>query len=317
MINVTALGELLIDFTTEGTNDAGLPIFTANPGGAPGNVLVALSSLGEETAFIGCVGKDKFGSLLESTLQAKGVNTSGLIHSNIHTTLAFVKLDGSGDRSFSFCRNPGADIMLAEKELALDLISQSRIFHVGSLSMTDEPVRGATRAALKHAKQHKKLISFDPNLRPLLWRSLDEAKECMLEVMAYADIVKVSEEELEFLTGTKDIDLGAQALSQQFNFSLLFVTQGQHGSSCYCQGTSVFSPGIAVQAIDTTGCGDAFVAGVLHQLLEKTPIDLNLNETEMRSILDFGNSMGAFVATRKGGIPAMPTLEQIAEFRSR
>ncbi|MDQ0233089.1 carbohydrate kinase family protein [Metabacillus malikii] len=314
MKDVTALGELLIDFTPSGRGEQDNPMFEANPGGAPSNVLVALAWLGLETAFIGCVGKDNFGQLLVDALRSKGVDTSGIVYSDVKTTIAFVHIDEHGERSFDFYRQPGADMMLAKEDIDLKLISQSRIFHVGSISMTDEPVREATLMTLKHAKEKGKVISFDPNLRPLLWDNLDHAKRQIETVMQYADIVKVSEEELAFLTGEEDISRGAGQLFEKNSLSLLFVTVGDKGSYAYNANGFVFVPGIAVKAVDTTGCGDAFFAGVLYQLLKSDRLSESLAKDELEFILQFGNAMGAFVAKHKGGIPAMPTLLQIEEF---
>jgi fructokinase len=314
MKDVTALGELLIDFTPEGKSEQGNPGYVANPGGAPGNVLVSLSCLGMQTEFIGCVGRDNFGEFLVSTLQSKGVHTNGIVYSNVNTTLAFVHIDELGDRSFSFYRQPGADMMLAKEDIDLRLISNSRIFHVGSISMTHEPSREATLTAVKHAKQNNVVISFDPNLRPLLWDTLDAAKERIVTIMQYADVVKVSEEELEFLTGTKDISIGAKQIFDEYKLSLLFITLGDKGSYAYNNRGLVFVPGFSVKAVDTTGCGDAFFSGVLYQLLKNELIDEVLPVEALEQILQFGNAMGAYVAKRKGGIPSMPTLDQIEEF---
>lgn len=314
MKDVTALGELLIDFTPSGRGEQDNPRFEANPGGAPSNVVVALACLGLETEFIGCVGRDNFGQLLVAALRSKGVHTNGIVYSNVKTTLAFVHIDEQGERSFDFYRQPGADMMLAKEDLNLELISHSRIFHVGSISMTDEPAREATLTALNHAKERNRVISFDPNLRPLLWDNLDHAKRQIEIVMQYADIVKVSEEELAFLTNTDDISDGARQLFEQHKLSLLFVTLGDKGSYAYNENGLVFVPGIAVKAVDTTGCGDAFFAGVLYELLKNELLNEDLPKEKLEQILRFGNAMGAYVAKHKGGIPAMPTLSQIEEY---
>lgn len=314
MKDVTALGELLIDFTPSGRGEQDNPRFEANPGGAPSNVVVALACLGLETEFIGCVGRDNFGQLLVAALRSKGVHTNGIVYSNVKTKLAFVHIDEQGERSFDFYRQPGADMMLAKEDLNLELISHSRIFHVGSISMTDEPAREATLTALNHAKERNRVISFDPNLRPLLWDNLDHAKRQIEIVMQYADIVKVSEEELAFLTNTDDISDGARQLFEQHKLSLLFVTLGDKGSYAYNENGLVFVPGIAVKAVDTTGCGDAFFAGVLYELLKNDLLNEDLPKEKLEQILRFGNAMGAYVAKHKGGIPAMPTLSQIEEY---
>ncbi|WP_010677741.1 carbohydrate kinase family protein [Bacillus timonensis] len=314
MKDVSALGEILIDFTPNGLNKQGNPVFEANPGGAPGNVLVSLACLGMETEFIGSVGNDSFGHFLVSTLQSKGVHTNGIVFSNINTTLAFVHINEKGDRSFSFYRRPGADMMLAKEEIDLRLISESRIFHVGSISMTNDPSREATLTALNYAKQHNVVISLDVNLRLPLWDSLDLAKQEIELIMNYADIVKVSEEELEFLTGTKDIAIGAKQIYEQYHLSLLFVTLGDQGSYAYNKNGLVFVPGFSVKAVDTTGCGDAFFAGVLFQLLNNDLLEEEVKQEKIEQILRFGNAMGAYVAQRKGAIPSMPTRDEIKEF---
>ncbi|KAB7665882.1 carbohydrate kinase family protein [Bacillus sp. B1-b2] len=314
MTDVVALGEILIDFTSQGENEYGNPIFVANPGGAPGNVLVSLSLLGICTEFIGCIGRDRFGELLVSTLNDKGVQTNGITYSEAKTTLAFVHNDQQGERSFSFYRQPGADMMLAKENIDLSLLSKTKIFHVGSISMTNEPSREATLYALKCAKQHDKIISFDLNLRPLLWESLADAKEQIEAIMHFANIVKVSEEELEFLTSTNDISIGAKQLYEKYHLQLLFVTMGDKGSYSYGEDGLVYVPGMKVKAIDTTGCGDAFFAGILYELLKRDLLSQNIKRETLKQILTFGNAMGAYVAQHRGGIPSMPTLQQIEEF---
>ncbi|WP_047983540.1 carbohydrate kinase family protein [Ornithinibacillus californiensis] len=314
MNDVTALGEILIDFTPIGKNEQGNPVFEANPGGAPGNVLVALSNLGMRTNFIGCIGRDSFGDILLSTLKSKNVQTEGIVYSEVNTTLAFVHIDDHGERSFSFYRNPGADMMLAKEDINFDIIANSRIFHVGSLSMTDEPSRTATIEALEYAKLQKVKVSFDVNLRPPLWGNLENAKQEILTVMKYADIVKVSEEELEFLTGTDDIKTGAKELYETYNLFLLFVTSGSEGSYVFHNGELSFCQSYKVKAVDTTGCGDAFFAGVLHYLLVNNLLNREIAKESLLEVLQFGNAMGAYVAERRGGIPSMPALHQIEDF---
>lgn len=314
MIDVITLGEILIDFTpSKEKNEQGLPTFTANPGGAPSNVAVALSNLGKRTAFIGAVGNDYFGKMLTSTLSEKDVNTNGMVYVDVHTTMTFVHIEEDGERAFTFHRNPGADTMLTKESLDLNAISQSKICHVGSLSMTNNPARTATRTTLKHAKDNNILISYDPNLRPSLWKNLDKAKTYILEVMSYANIVKVSEDELEFLTNTTNIQNGAKQLMERFELDLLFITLGAKGSYCFNnQFQEAFSKGFSVKAIDTTGCGDAFFAGVLYKILENNLSDMT--EEKMKEMLTFGNALGAYVSTKHGGIPGMPTLNQISSF---
>jgi sugar/nucleoside kinase (ribokinase family) len=310
VFDATALGEILIDFTPAGRSENGFPLFEANPGGAPANVMVALQRLGKKTAFIGCVGKDEFGRQLANTLTAEGVDTTGLVFSDVHTTVAFVHLAENGERSFSFCRNPGADMMLRKQDVPLEIISSSRIFYFGSLSMTAGPSREAAAAALRHAWNQGIVICYDPNLRPPLWHSQDEAKRRILDGMAYAGIVKVSEEELAFLTGSADLSEGAKLLSREYKIPLLFVTAGKEGSYAFCGDHSAYMPGLKVPAIDTTGCGDAFFAGVLFCVLQNDLQYTGLTEAELEDMLKFGNTMGALAATRKGGLPAMPYLPQ-------
>ncbi|GGJ59825.1 fructokinase [Anoxybacillus voinovskiensis] len=312
MYDVTALGELLIDFTPSDHSDKGNILFETNPGGAPANVLVALSKLDKKTAFIGKVGNDQFGHFLRSVLQEHNIDTSNLLFSDhVNTTLAFVHLDENGDRSFSFYRNPGADIMLDRDEINEELIKQSRIFHFGSLSLTNDPAATATFTALLYAKKHKKIISYDPNLRIPLWESLDDAKEMMLKGLEYADIVKLSEEELEFLTGYSDVVKGTEVLHAQYDTSLIFVTLGSKGCFYRSKKDHGSKEGFRVKAIDTTGAGDAFLGGVLYKLLETNKPLHELTTPDLVGIVTFANALGALATEEKGGIPSMPTMEQV------
>lgn len=315
MYDVTALGELLIDFTPTGHSDKGNILFETNPGGAPANVLVALSRLNMKTAFIGKVGNDQFGHILKAVLQDQNIDTSNLLFSEtVNTTLAFVHLDEKGDRSFSFYRNPGADIMLEKNEIMEETIKQSRIFHFGSLSLTNEPSATATITALEFAKKHKVLISYDPNLRIPLWRSLDEAKQQIKKGFQYADIVKLSEEELEFLTGCRDVIKGTEILQEQYGTSVIFVTLGQNG--CFYRNKHVYGnkEGFKANVVDTTGAGDAFVGGALYKLLKMNKtLDL-LNHTDFEEMITIANAMGALTTEGKGGIPSIPSMEQLVDF---
>ncbi|MEH7744171.1 PfkB family carbohydrate kinase [Neobacillus drentensis] len=315
MFDVTALGELLIDFTPSGHSEKGNGLFETNPGGAPANVLVALSRLNKKTAFIGKVGQDRFGHMLKGVLQTQNIDTSNLLFSEtVNTTLAFVHLDEKGDRSFSFYRNPGADIMLEEAEINEDTIKHSCIFHFGSLSLTNEPSATATFTALHFAKKHKVLISYDPNLRIPLWRSLDDAKRQILKGFEYADIVKISEEELEFLTGSRDVLKGTEALQEQFGTAVIFVTLGSEGCFYRSKTTNGSKEGFQVSAVDTTGAGDAFVGGVLYQILEMNkPLD-RLHAADLEKMVTFANAVGALTTKGKGGIPSIPTIEQVERF---
>ncbi len=234
LYDVTALGEMLIDFTMNGQSDQGNNLFEACPGGAPCNVLAMLNKLGRKTAFIGKVGEDQFGRLLKGTIDELGIETKGLIlDKEIHTTLAFVHTFPDGDREFSFYRKPGADMMLAEGEVDYDLIRQSKVFHFGTLSMTDEPVKTATKKALEVAKEAGCLITFDPNLRPPLWSSLDEAKEQMEYGFGYCDVLKISDNEIQFISGKEDYDEGIRYLQDRYHIPLIFLTMGKEGSRAY------------------------------------------------------------------------------------
>lgn len=316
MTDVVALGELLIDFTPQQQPITKLPSYTANPGGAPANVVVALAQLGYDTAMIASVGKDALGTLLIETLKEKGVQTEGVMISHIPTTLAFVHIGAEGERSFSFYRQPGADTMLTKEAISKTLLNETKIIHFGSLSMTNQPTRNATRFALEFARTNEKVISYDPNYRPMLWEHPAEAKKYILEIMQYAHIVKVSEEELNFLTKQGTLKTKAKELIHQYEITLLFVTLGEQGSYCFHQnGSIVFIAGITVEAVDTTGCGDAFFAGVLSQILiyDIDKLDEFTNEV-LQNITSYGNSMGAYVATKYGAIPAMPNREALDMF---
>ncbi len=312
MLDLVALGELLIDFSPTGLSLTGNQLFEQNPGGAPANVLAALAKLGKECAFIGMVGDDRFGIFLKEVLQQCGVGISGLKYSKTaSTTLAFVHLNPDGDRSFSFYRNPGADQLLTADDLDYDLLKQARIFHFGSISMTDEPARSATLAAVKFAKQQNSLISYDPNYRPLLWPNEELAIKRMKAGLEYADIVKVSEEELELLTGTKDLSQGS-AFLYEMGISVILVTLGPAGCFYRYRGGAGRVAGFNVQTIDTTGAGDAFLAGVLYQFSDLSLGEISeLNENQFQKTVRFANAMGALTTTKKGAIPALPHLEEI------
>jgi len=309
---VTALGELLIDFTPSGYSEKGHVLFETNPGGAPANVLVALSKFNVQTSFIGKVGKDQFGHLLKSGLEQYKIDTTNLLVSDhVNTTLAFVHLDPTGDRSFHFYREKGADIMLTEEDINEELIQYSQIFHFGSLSLTHEPAATATFKALEYAKKHHVMISYDPNLRIPLWDSLDRAKEMILKGLKYADIVKLSEEELVFLTGYEELEKGTEMIQTQYGCSVVFVTLGSEGCFYRSKTHSGKTSGFHVEVVDTTGAGDAFVGGALSKILELNKHVNVLNQTELIEISTFANAVGALATTEKGGIPSMPSKEQV------
>lgn len=311
--DITALGELLIDFTQNGESEQGNPLFEANPGGAPCNVLAMLSKLGHKTSFIGKVGNDSFGKQLKSVLEEVGIDATYLfMDDNIHTTLALVHTLADGDRDFSFYRNPGADMMLTETEVPEDLIKNSKIFHFGTLSMTHEGVRNATKKALDIAKKSGAIISFDPNLRPPLWDSLEVAKEQTLYGMQFCDILKISDNEIQWLTGEEDYTDGVNWILDRFEIPLILVSMGKEGSRAYYKGTMVeAAPFLQKNTIETTGAGDTFGGCVLHYILEHGLEDLT--EDNLTEMLRFANAAAALITTKKGALRVMPSKEEIIE----
>ena len=310
--DVVALGELLIDFTQNGLSGQGNPLFEANPGGAPCNVLAMLQKLGRKTAFIGKVGKDGFGDQLRKTVLEAGINVDHLLtDDSVHTTLAIVHTKPGGDRDFSFYRNPGADMMLTEQELPRELPAHCGIFHFGTLSMTHPGVRAATKTAVRIAKAAGALISFDPNLRPPLWPDLEVARQQMEWGFGVCDILKIADNELEFFTGETDFDRGASRMQRQFpNIRLLNVTAGAEGSYSYCCGQRVFVPAFRLGGtIETTGAGDTFCACVLHDVLAKGLE--NRSADSLREMLRFANAAAYLVTTKKGAIRSMPEPGQV------
>lgn len=314
MYDVVSLGELLIDFTPAGVGNNGAQLFARNPGGAPVNVLAANSRLGGRTAFIGKVGKDDFGYFLKDTLDDIGIDTGNLIMTEeVHTTLAFVNLDPSGDRSFSFYRKPGADVLLKEEELDLSLLRHTRIMHFGSLSLTDEPSRSATYKAVRTAKEAGAIISYDPNYRAPLWNSAEQAVEQMKNGLPLADLVKLSEEELTLLTGETDLCAGAHAI-QKLGVSLVLVTLGSKGAYYLFGEHSNTLPTYDVHTIDTNGAGDAFTGAIHYGLKGKTLDDIrSMSVEELENIIDFANAVGSLATSRSGAIPAMPLLKEVQE----
>ena len=313
-IDVTALGELLIDFTENGTSAQGNPILEVNPGGAPCNVLAMLQKLGKQTAFIGKVGDDMFGRQLTEAVSSVGVDTRALlVDKEVHTTLAFVHTYPDGDRDFSFYRNPGADMMLTKEDVDEDLIRSSRIFHFGTLSSTHEGVREATRYAIDVAKEAGDLISFDPNLRPPLWSSLDDAKKEIEYGLGKCDILKISDNEVEFLFGTTDYDLGAKLLKEKYNIPLILITLGPDGIRAYYKDMRVeVAPFLQDNTIETTGAGDTFCASSLNYVLEH---DLNhLTEENLKELLTFANAAASLITTKKGALKVMPEKEEVLAF---
>ena len=314
IFDVTALGELLIDFTENGTSSQSNTLFEANPGGAPCNVLSMLTKLGKKTAFIGKVGNDQFGVRLKSALEEVGIDTRNLVmDEKIHTTLAFVHTFADGDRDFSFYRNPGADMMLTKDEVQKDLISASRIFHFGTLSSTHPGVREATRSALDHAKKEGLLISFDPNLREPLWDSLEDARREIAYGMNYCDILKISDNEMEFMTGTTDYTAGVAKLRETYSIPLILVTLGKEGSRAYYKDCMVeAAPFLQENTIETTGAGDTFCASILNYILEH---GLNsLSAEQLKEMLTFANAAASLITTRKGALRVMPSKKEVEDF---
>ncbi len=307
LFDVAALGELLIDFTQNGLSEQGNPIFEANPGGAPCNVLAMLAKLGRRTAFIGKVGADAFGAQLRRTAEEAGIDTAALLtDETVHTTLAIVQTLPGGDRDFSFYRDPGADMMLREEELPEHVLRSCRIFHFGSLSMTHSGVRAATKWAVAIAKEAGALISFDPNLREPLWKSLEDAREQMDWGFGVCDVLKIADNEIRFFSGQEDLDRGALWLLSRYpNLRLLNVTAGPDGSCAYCCGERVYVPAFLLGGtIETTGAGDTFCASVLHDVLEHGLE--NRTAQSLRDMLRFANAAAYLVTTRRGAIRSMP-----------
>ena len=310
--DVIALGELLIDFTENGASAQGNPLLEANPGGAPCNVLAMLQKLGKRTAFVGKVGRDMFGAQLREAAEGAGICMDYLLEdTHVHTTLAFVKTFPNGDRDFSFYRDPGADMMLRSDELPLEAIKKARIFHFGTLSMTHPDVRFATRKAVTVAKEAGALISFDPNLRPPLWYDLEQAREQIAWGLSRCDILKIADNELEFMTGETDFDKGAARLRESYpNIKVLNVTAGADGSYSYTGGRRVFVPSFRLGGtIETTGAGDTFCACVLNYVLEHGADDLS--EAQLTDMLRFANAAAYLVTTKKGAIRSMPEREEV------
>lgn len=312
--DVVALGELLIDFTENGMSGQGNPLLEANPGGAPCNVLAMLNRLGKKTAFIGKVGQDMFGTMLRERVSELGIDVSGLLtDETVHTTLAFVHTYPDGDRDFSFYRNPGADMMLKADEVPAELIRDTRVFHFGTLSMTDPGVEEATKKALSVAKESGAMISFDPNLRPPLWRSLELAKEKIAFGLSRCDVLKISDNEIEFMSGTADIDEGVARIREQYDIPLIFATMGKDGSKAFYKDLVVEGrPFVNENTIETTGAGDTFGACAINGVLD---VGLeNLDAGKLEEILTFANAAASLITTRKGALSVMPGPEEVRRY---
>ena len=309
MYDVVALGELLIDFTTIRADSDGYPTMAAHPGGAPANFLAAIAKFGGKAAMLGKVGTDTFGKLLTSTLREVGIETKGIVASDdFFTTLAFVTLDANGDREFAFARKPGADTQLSFDELELSLLDETRVFHFGTLSLTGEPSRTTTYRAVEYAREHGKLITFDPNLRKPLWRELDEAKQQMLWGLAHADVVKISDEEVEFLFGL-GVQEGAQYILEHFPVKLVFVTCGPDG--CWFQNKNASGHVDSlrnIKVVDTTGAGDIFGGSAVWKLLQTGKAPEALDEAALREIVSFACTAAGLSTTKPGGISSVPDM---------
>ena len=312
MIDVVAIGELLIDFTMDRADEAGYPTMTAHPGGAPANFLAALAKFGRKTALLGKVGADKFGRLLLGTLESAGIETSGLIAADdVFTTLAFVTLDETGDREFSFARKPGADTCICFDEINLSLIDQAKVFHFGTLSLTDEPARSATVQAVAYAKEKGKLITYDPNLRKPLWKDMGAAKEQMLWGLSCADVVKISDEEVEFLFGLNPQE-GAEYILDHFGVKLVFVTCGADGCWFANGKANGHVPGLSdIRVVDTTGAGDIFGGSVVHKILEAGKAPEEMDDEELYAAVRFACVSAGLSTTRHGGISSVPEYDDV------
>jgi fructokinase len=309
MKGVITLGEALIDFTP--LDDENME-FKKNPGGAPANVAVGLSRLGVATTFVGKVGDDLLGRFLQQKLEAEGVNTAGmLLTTESRTAITFVTLDQDGDRSFSFYIDPSADRFLKEEEINDDIFKENKILHVGSISLINEPARTATEYAIKEAKKNEMLISYDPNLRMNLWEDAETAKKRIISVLDNVDILKISEEELEFITDTQDAEVGAKKLATEYDIPLIYITWGSKGAYYYYQGKLEFVEALEVETLDTTGAGDAFVSGILYQINQSDQLVYELDDDFLTKTIQLASISGALAVAEKGAMAALPTLDEI------
>lgn len=320
--DVAALGELLIDFTENGTSGQGNPIYEANPGGAPCNVLSMLKKLGHNVAFIGKVGNDIFGRQLKTAVGNVGIDTTGLVtDDDVRTTLAFVETFVDGDRDFSFYRNPGADMMLNPDDVNEDVIRGARIFHMGTLSMTHEPVRSATCKAVAVAQSVQAMISFDPNIREPLWDDMEDAKEQTAFGLSVCDILKISDNEIQWFTGEQDFDAGIKKIQDEYNIPLILLSLGKVGSCAYLKNNvtdvkAEVPAFVREDTVETTGAGDTFGGCCLHYVLEHCPEGTDINDVDwteenLKEMLTFANKAASIITTRKGALAVMPTLEEI------
>ena len=313
--DVVVLGELLIDFTQNELSKQGNWLYEANPGGAPCNVLAMLNNLGKKTAFIGKVGKDQFGYTLKNCLDELGIGTENLVMDDeVHTTLAFVHTLNDGDRDFSFYRNPGADMMLMPEEVNEDMIRNAKVFHFGTLSMTHDSAFEATKKALEIAKEENLIITFDPNLREPLWDDLEHAKEAVRFGLSYCHVLKISDNEIQWLTGEEDYTLGVRKIQAEFNIPLILVSMGRDGSRAYMGDDYVeVAPFLQENTIETTGAGDTFCACVINYVLEHGLKDEYTAE-QRKEMLTFANAAASIITTRKGALRVMPKKQEVIDF---
>lgn len=308
MKGVISLGEALIDFIPLDEENM---TYQKSPGGAPANVAVALAKLGAKSSFLGKVGNDVLGEFMRDTLKAHGVNVTHMSSTDeIRTGVVFVTLDKTGERNFSFYIDPSADRFLSKDELDPSLFTENRVLHFGSISMISEPSHSATKEAVRLAKENGMIVSYDPNLRLGLWPTEEQARETILSMLAEADVVKISEEELEFLTGEKELDAGITKL-ESYHLPVLLVTCGHLGSYIHTKGQTVHVPAMKVQTVDTTGAGDAFVSGILYQLNEENGSVAELSLDRWKEIVRFASVSGALAASTRGAMTALPTLEEV------
>ena len=313
LYDITTFGEILIDFTWQGVSDTGQTLFAQNPGGAPANVAVAAEKLGAHTAFIGKAGKDMHGEFLKSVLEKEKVDTKGmLLDENYFTTLAFVSVAENGERSFSFARKPGADTKIEKEEINVDILDKTTLFHVGSLSLTEQPARNTTHYAIRRAKEKGSIISYDPNYRASLWKDKKTAKEQMRSLIPYVDLMKISDEETELLTGKEKPEEAAKLLFEK-GVKIVVVTLGSKGAYLYCKEGGLQIPGFVSKVADTNGAGDSFWGGFLYRISKsgKKPEEFTLNE--LKEYVRFGNVVASLCVEKKGAIPAMPTLMEVRE----
>lgn len=314
MYDITTFGEILIDFTSQGYNEDGQMLYARNPGGAPANVAVAAKKLGARTAFIGKAGRDMHGEFLRSVLQKENVDTTGLIlDEQYFTTLAFVEVNETGERTFSFSRKPGADTRIQKEEVDIDVLDNTNIFHVGSLSLTDQPARDTCFYAVKRAKSKGSIISYDPNYRASLWKDEETAKKQMRSLVPYVDLMKISDEETELLTDYKDVQRAAAKLYRQ-GVKVVAVTLGKDGAYIYCKDGGCKVPGFSVGHVeDTNGAGDSFWGGFLYRISTSEKRLDELTKEELAEYARFGNAVASLCVQKKGAIPAMPELSQVEE----